>query len=140
MRRLARAASLAIASVAGALAPAHGQSNNPIPPPQIVDRSTPITPLSWYVMGSIACTAVSPMIGTAILGRELTLNEAYRTTFGCLLGPAGWLLADALVPPTLTIQTQVGQPPRQPRRSARGRNFRIPPPGETRFVANEIPA
>lgn len=141
MRRLARAASLAIATVAGALAPPHGQSvvpNNPIPPPQIVDRGTPITPLSWYVMGSIACAAVSPMIGTAILGRELTLNEAYRTTFGCLLGPAGWLLADALVAPTLTIQTQVGQPPRQPRRSERGRNFKIPPPGETRFVANEI--
>ncbi len=77
-----------------------------IPPPTIINRGTPITPLGWFVIGSVGCAAVSPMIGTVILGRELTLNEAYRSTLGCFLGPIGWLLADALVPPTVTTQIQ----------------------------------
>jgi subtilisin family serine protease len=34
------------------------------------------------------------MIATVILGRELTISEAYHTTLGCMLGPLGWLLAD----------------------------------------------
>ena len=134
---------LAIVTVAGALAPAYGQSTLPNipPPPTIIDRGTPITPLGWFVMGSIGCAAVSPMIGTVILGRELTLNEAYRSTLGCFLGPIGWLLADALVPPTVTtqiqIQTQTSKPPPRQQRTGRGRNFKIPPQGETRFVGNE---
>ena len=84
------------------------------------------------------------MIGTVILGRELTLNEAYRSTLGCFLGPIGWLLADALVPPTITTQiqtqtqTQTSKPPPRQQRTGRGRNFKIPPQGETRFVGNEI--
>jgi hypothetical protein len=144
MGKFARAVLLAIATVAGALAPAYGQSTNNPPPPTIIDRGTPITPLGWFVMGSIGCAAVSPMIGTVILGRELTLNEAYRSTLGCFLGPIGWLLADALVPPTVItqIQTQTptptSKPPPRQQRTGRGRNFKIPPQGETRFVANEI--
>jgi subtilisin family serine protease len=139
MRRLAGAALLVTAIVAGVLTPAFGQSTVPnIPPPPVVNRGTPITPLGWFVIGSIGCAAVSPMIASAVLGRELTFNEAYRLTFGCVLGPAGWLLADALAPPTLTVQTQPGKPQQQPRRTSRGRNFKIPPSGETRFVANEI--
>jgi hypothetical protein len=35
-------------------------------------------PFGWYVMGSVACAAVSPMIATVVLGRELTLSEAIR--------------------------------------------------------------
>jgi len=85
---------------------------------------------------------VSPMIATVILGRELTLNEAYRSTFGCFLGPIGWLLADALTPPTITTQiqtqTRTSKPPPRQQRTGRGRNFKIPPQGETRFVANEL--
>ena len=54
-------------------------------------RGAPITPLGGYVIGSIACAAVSPMIATVILGRELTISEAYHTTLGCMLGPVGWL-------------------------------------------------
>ena len=81
------------------------------------------------------------MIGTVILGRELTYNEAYRSILGCFLGPVGWLLADALVPPTVTtqIQTQIqtSKPPPRQQRTGRGRNFKIPPQGETRFVGNE---
>ncbi|HJS62337.1 MAG TPA: S8 family serine peptidase [Pseudolabrys sp.] len=144
MGKLARAVLLAIATVAGALAPAYGQSTVPNIPPPIIDRGTPITPLGWFVMGSIGCAAVSPMIGTVILGRELTLNEAYRSTLGCFLGPIGWLLADALVPPTITTQiqtqtqTQTSKPPPRQQRTGRGRNFKIPPQGETRFIGNEI--
>jgi subtilisin family serine protease len=141
MGRLARAVLLAIATVAGALTPAYGQSTN-IPPPTIIDRGTPITPLGWFVIGSVGCAAVSPMIGTVILGRELTYNEAYRSILGCFLGPVGWLLADALVPPTVTtqIQTQIqtSKPPPRQQRTGRGRNFKIPPQGETRFVVNEL--
>jgi len=145
MGKLVGAALLAIATVAGALAPAYGQTlpNNPrVPPPTVIDRGTPITPLGWFVIGSVGCAAVSPMIATVILGRELTLNEAYRSTLGCFLGPIGWLLADALVPPTTTtqiqIQTQTSKPPPRQQRTDRGRNFKIPPQGETRFVGNEI--
>ena len=146
MGKLARAVLLAIATVAGALAPAYGQQTVPNipPPPTIIDRGTPITPLGWFVIGSVGCAAVSPMIGTVILGRELTLNEAYRSTLGCFLGPIGWLLADALVPPTVTTQiqtqtqTQTSKPPPRQQRTGRGRNFKIPPQGETRFVANEL--
>jgi hypothetical protein len=152
MRKLAGSALLATAVVAGTLTPAFGQETSRIPPPIVgdrgpaivVDRGTSITPLGWFVIGSVGCMAVSPMIATAILGRELTLNEAYRSTFGCVLGPAGWLLADLLVPPTPTIQTrpggqrpQQGQPPQQLRTDS-GRNFRIPRQAETQFVANEI--
>ena len=147
MGKLARAMLLAIATVAGALVPAYGQStvpNNPPPPTTIINRGTPITPLGWFVIGSVGCAAVSPMIATVILGRELTLNEAYRSTLGCFLGPIGWLLADALVPPTVTTQlqtrtqTQTSKPPPRQQRTGRGRNFKIPPQGETRFVANEL--
>jgi subtilisin family serine protease len=141
MGKLARAVLLAIATIAGALTPAYGQSTN-IPPPTIIDRGTPITPLGWFVIGSVGCAAVSPMIGTVILGRELTYNEAYRSILGCFLGPVGWLLADALVPPTVTtqIQTQIqtSKPPPRQQRTGRGRNFKIPPQGETRFVVNEL--
>lgn len=146
MGKLARAVLLTIATIAGPLSPAHGQSTLPNipPPPTIIDRGTPITPLGWFVIGSVGCAAVSPMIATVILGRELTLNEAYRSTFGCFLGPIGWLLADALAPPTITtqIQTQTqirtSKPPPRQQRTGRGRNFKIPPQGETRFVANEL--
>ena len=90
MRGFAKCALVAIAIVVGALVPAFGQT----PPeggrvPPTVTRVNPITPLGWFVIGSIGCAAVSPMIGTVILGRELTLNEAYRSTFGCVLGPVG---------------------------------------------------
>ena len=86
IRKVAKAALLAIAVSTSALAPAHGQVAPPsnIPPATIVTRGAAITPLGWFVMGSVACAAVSPMIGTVILGRELTIGEAYHTTLGCL--------------------------------------------------------
>jgi subtilisin family serine protease len=143
MRELARSALLAIAIVVGALTPALGQATNN-PRTIIVTRGSPITPLGWFVIGSIGCAAVSPMIATVILGRELTIGEAYHTTLGCMLGPVGWLLADALFPPTLPgPNVQQPTPPRkrppvtQGQGQGQGRHFTIPPAGETRFV-NEL--
>jgi hypothetical protein len=142
VRKIAKTALLAIAMATGALAPARGQVAPPsnTPPVTIITRGATITPLAWFAMGSIACAAVSPMIGTVMLGRELTIGEAYHTTLGCLLGPVGWLLADALFPPTAVIATQSGPPkqPRSPRRVTQGRHINIPPAGATSFVLNEV--
>lgn len=138
MRKLATAALFAIA-IGGALTPAFGQTNFPPREPQptiVTPRGSAVTPLGWYVMGSVAVAAVSPMIASAILGRELTLSEAYHVILGSTLGPVGLLLADALAPPTVTGNQP--PPPRSPQRVTRGRHFNIPPAGETRFVANEI--
>ena len=139
MRGLAKAALIAIAIMVGALTSAPAQQTAPnVRVPPVTTRT--ITPLGWYALGSIGCAAVSPMIATVILGRELTLAEAYHTTLGCMLGPVGWLLADAMFPPTLTVtSTQQSKPPRKPKKNAgRGRNFDIPPAGETRFANNEV--
>jgi len=135
-----RTALLAVAIVIGAFSPTFGQSlpNNPTPPVTVVTRSTAITPLGWYAISSAACVVVSPMIGTIVLGRELTISEAYYGTLGCLLGPVGWLLADALFPPGAPGPTGAGIPPRKPGGTARGRHFSIPPLGETRLSDNEL--
>jgi subtilisin family serine protease len=143
MRTFARAALLAIAPVAGSLAPAYAQSTVPPNTPStvtIVTRGSTITPLGWFVIGSIGCAAVSPMIATVILGRELTIGEATHTTLGCMLGPVGWLLADAMYPSTPTGPTgnQPKTPSPKPGNIGRGRQFNIPPTGETRFVRNEV--
>jgi subtilisin family serine protease len=142
MRGLAKATLVAIVIVAGAFTSAPAQQIVPnvrVPPPVVVTHN--ITPLGWFFIGSIACAAVSPMIATVILGRELTLAEAHHATLGCMLGPVGWLLADAMFPPAVTAtSTQQPIPPRKPKKTnaARGRNFDIPPSGETRFVSNEL--
>ncbi len=133
MRRVAQAALIAIAVVAGAIAPARAQSVAPNNPPVTIVTHGAINPLGWFVMGSVACAAISPMVGTVILGRELTIGEAYHTTLGCLLGPPGWLLADALFPPTAIGTTPPTPPkqPRSPRRVTQGRHFSIPAAGAT---------
>jgi hypothetical protein len=77
MRRVATAAIVVIATVVGAHNSAWAQTTNFVPPPP-PPRVTVITPLGWYAMGGIACAAVSPMIGTLVLGRELTVTEVDR--------------------------------------------------------------
>ena len=141
MRRLAAAAVLAIAVSLSGLMPALGQIctfacvNNP--PPPVTTR--PITPLGFYVIGSIGCAAAAPIAQTAILGRELTMNEAYRTMLGCVAGPVGWLIADWLVPPTVGLPTPPTQgSQRPPGQTGRGRNISIPPPNEIRLVRDEV--
>ncbi len=148
MRRVAAAAVLALAVIHGALTPAMAQSAGPGPgtgnntPPPVTTRT--ITPLGWYVMGGVACSAATPIIGTIILGREMTAAEVGRSTLGCFLGPVGWVIGPMLFP-DVVVTTATGTPPRGPQtpRSARqpggrGNTISIPPPGEVRFVRNEI--
>jgi hypothetical protein len=145
MRRILAIAVLAVAIGLGGVAPAlaqfggggggGGQGRTPVPVP-----TRTITPLGWYVMGGIACAAVSPMIGTVVLGREMTTPEVWRSTLNCFLGPVGWIVGPALFP-DVPVGTNVPPPRRPPARSAtpsRGRNVSIPPAGETRFVPDEV--
>jgi len=140
MRGVLKTALLAVAILIGAFSPTFAQTlpNNPTTPVTVVTRGTTITPLGWYAIGSAACVVISPMIGTIVLGRELTISEAYHGTLGCLLGPVGWLLADALFPPGTPGPGGAGTPPRKPGGTAPGRHFSIPPLGETRLVGNEV--
>ena len=138
MRRVAIAAILVIATVMGAQNSVRAQTvapNNPLPP---LTRVGP-TPLAWYGIGSFACAAVSPMIGTLMLGRELTVTEVNRMALSCFLGPVGWVLGPILVPDVVVTTNLPPQnpPPRGPRQ-ARGRHIDIPPRGITSFVANEV--
>lgn len=147
MRRVVSAAFLTLAAFLGALEPAAAQVR---PPPPVVNvgggssvaRPSPaITPLGWYAMGSIACAAVAPMIGTVVLGREMTLSEVYHSTFSCVLGPLGWVLADQLFPPGIGTPGLPGQPHgRAPPhgRQAGGRNISVPPLGATGFAVDEL--
>jgi Subtilase family len=157
MRRIATAALLMFAIVFGALQPVLGQVVAPPPPnrvpPPPATRNPSITPLGVYVLGSIGCAAVAPMIGTVVLGRELTLQEAWETTLGCFLGPVGWLLIPVLFPPEtggggrippqgIQVQTGGGNPPNQPRaprtNQAQNRNITIPQRGAIGFAPDEV--
>jgi len=134
MRRVATAALLAIAMGFGALTPALGQivAPTPTPTPTLADVR-PIPPLSYFVIGSVATAALAPIIGTIVLGREMTPNEVYRSTLTSFLGPIGWVLGNQLFPDA----PGGGNPPaRNPQ--ARGRNINFPPAGEIHFVPNEV--
>jgi hypothetical protein len=121
MRRAASAALLAIAVGLGGLTPAQAQVGPP-PPPTPTPVGPVITSLGGFVMGSVFAAAAAPIIATIVLGRELTLTEAYRL----ILGPVGWLLTSG----------GGNLPPKNP--PAHGRNINIPPPNETHFVPNEV--
>lgn len=139
-----------------AATPAHAQKvpggPGPIPTPTPTPTPTPsqpqtqttavgnngISPLGWYVMGGVFCAAASPIVGTIVLGREMTQSEVWRSTFGCFLGPAGWLLADLIVPPNVAAPPPRGPRNVPPRRPSPRRHVSIPAPGETRFVPNEV--
>jgi subtilisin family serine protease len=134
MRRVATAAIVVIATIVGAHNSARAQStapNIPLPP---AARLGP-TPLVWYGIGSIACAAVSPMIGTLVLGRELTATEGGRMALSCFLGPVGWLLGPVLFPDPIVMTIPPPQnPPPRGTRQAHGRHIDIPPRGVTGFV------
>jgi subtilisin family serine protease len=135
MRRVATAVLLAIAMVIGVHTPGLGQT--PPPPnntPTPVETSGGrITPFGFYVMGSVFVAAAAPIIGTIVLGREMTAHEVYRSTLASFLGPAGWLLGNQLFPDA----PRGGNPPVK-NSQAHGRNINIPPLGEIHFVPNEI--
>jgi hypothetical protein len=131
-----RAAAVAMMLIAlGAATPARAQVAGPPvnnPPVQNVTRGTTfmggVPPVGIYVMSGVFCAAVSPMIGTVVLGRPMTQNEVWRSTLGCFAGPLGWLIADQLVPPT---PPPPSAPPPRRRRASRA-NVSVPPPAETR--------
>ena len=90
-------------------------------------------------MGSIACAAAAPIIGTIVLNRELTASEVGRSTMSCVLGPIGWWLGPQLFPLETGVPNGPARNPSPPGpRQARGRNISLPPPGETHFVPNEV--
>ncbi len=93
MRRLVAATILLIAILIGSPQPARAQVCEARCPTPVEIHERPIPPLGWFVMGSVASAAVAPMVQTLIVGRELTMNEAYRTMFGCVAGPIGWIIA-----------------------------------------------
>lgn len=137
MRRVAALALLVIAILAGTDTAARAQILAGPPNPPVTTR--PITPLGWYAIGSLGCAVVSPMIGTLVLGRELTATEVDRMVLSCFLGPVGWLLGPVLFPePVITpTATPPGNPPPQGPRLSRGHHINFPGRGMA-FVPNEI--
>ena len=142
MRRIAAAVVLGIILSLAAHSPARSQAciaaNFCLPPPPVTS-ARPIPPLAWYGIGSIGCAALSPMIGTLVLGRELTVTEVDRMALSCFLGPVGWVLGPVLFPDQAVPTAQPGQnpPPRGPRQS-HVRHIDIPPQGVTAFVPDEV--
>ena len=134
MRRFATAAFLAIATIAVCLKPASAQAPAPATAAPAVACAAAITPFGGFVMGSIGVAAAAPIVGTIVLGRELTYSEVYHTTLSAFLGPVGWLIADRLFPPGWTPQ---GRAPLHGRQAG-GRNISVPSPGETGFVSDEV--
>jgi hypothetical protein len=151
MRRAIAAGIVAMAMVSAVLTPALGQGVAPpppaAPPPAVTtSRAQPvsarpgISALSWYVMGGVACSAAMPIAGTIVLGREMTAAEVGRSTLGCFLGPVALLVGPMLfpdAPATAPGGPRGPQTPRGQRQAGRG-TISIPPPGETRFVPNEV--
>ncbi|HEX5211002.1 MAG TPA: S8 family serine peptidase [Pseudolabrys sp.] len=125
---------LLVAALLGATPPARAFIAPPPPP----STATPVPPLVWYGVASIGCATVSPMAGTLLLGRELTVMEVDRMTLSCFLGPLGWVLGPQLFPDPVLTALPPNSPNQPPPRQARGRHIDIPPRGLTAFVPNEI--
>lgn len=145
LRRLGYVAAIAALLFTGSLPDATAQVIAPAPtvtPPPVPQTATAtssgLTPLGIYAIAAPVCAAVSPMIGTLILQREMTTSEVWRSTFGCFLGPVGWVISPLLFPDVVTTaapaQTARGS---RPGNNKNGR-FRVPPRIETRFVPNEV--
>lgn len=128
-----------VAAVPHEAAAQGGPPPNPIPVPATTTTtgSTALTPLGVYAIAAPVCAAVSPMIGTLILQREMTVAEVWRSTLGCFLGPVGWAIAPLLFPDAVTAAQPV-RTSRQQRGSGNNGRFRAPPRLETRFVPNEV--
>ena len=80
------------------------------------------------------------MIGTLVLGRELTVTEVDRMALSCFLGPVGWLLGPVLFPDPVVITTVMppGNPPPQGTRHTPIRHIDIPGRGVAGFVIDEV--
>ncbi len=95
-----------------------------------------IPPLGIYAIGSIGLGAAAPIIGTIVLGRELTPSEVWHLELGIFLGPVGWLLADQLFPPGAVPPG--GSPPSGPGQGGGNSNVNFPRAGQPFFVPNEV--
>ena len=91
------------------------------------------TPLGFSTVTAIGVAAVAPMIGTIVLGHELSPSEFWHMELTLFFGPFGPMLADRMFPPG-----QNGGPP-GPGNPGQGppTNINLPPPGAP-FVPNEI--
>src|SRR3569833_4673438 len=102
MRRLLAKAMVAFPLALGFATP--GWSQAPPPPPPVTTTTATITttrvltPLAWYAAGGNVCAAVSPLVGTVLLGREMTGPEVGGSTLNCFLGPVGWVVGPMLIP------------------------------------------
>jgi len=136
MRRIALTAIALIVAFIGTRGSVQAQVLAPAPVPV---TTRPLTPLAWYGVGSVACAVASPMIGTLVAGRELTVTEVDRMALSCFLGPIGWVLGPVLFPePVVTLNPPSGNPPPHGPRPTRARHLDIPGRGETAFVPDEV--
>ncbi len=136
-----RVAVLLIALFMGSLTPAQAQCiANFCPAPTPPPATQPIPTFGWIAFGTIGCAALSPMIGTLVLGRELTVTEVDRMALSCFLGPVGWVLGPVLFPEPVVVTTVAppGNPPPQGPRLTRGRHIDIPGRGVISFVFDEV--
>jgi hypothetical protein len=147
MRRAATAAVCAIAFAGAVPGSAHsftpihhmvtGGGGNAVSGPTF-------TPLGGYVFGSVFVAAAAPIIGTIVLGRELTPSEVWHSTLTAFLGPVGWVVADQLYPPgtAVSITTQGGRgrggTATSGANNTYNNNISVPPPGAADFVPDEI--
>lgn len=98
------------------------------------------TGLTGYATGAIFVAAAAPIIGTIVLGREMTESEVWHTTLSAFLGPVGWMLADQMYPPGRGGPAgQGGSSGSTQGQQGRGNNnVSVPPAGATGFVPDEI--
>ncbi len=119
---------------------ADAQAGPPIgvgPAAGIAASSTTFTPLAVFALAAPACMAVSPMVGTALLQREMTAAEVARSSLTCLTGPIGLLVGPSLFPDA--VKPTAARPVRNGGQGPRGpnRNFNLPPAGAP-YVPNEV--
>ena len=135
MRRVVTAAILLVAMAFGGITPALAQCTFSCARPShdISVTGGAITPLGGVAMGAVFTAAAAPIIGTIVLGREMTPEEVYRSTLTSFLGPVGWWLGNQWFPDKVSVRNP---PTKGPQGS--GRNINIPPPGMLFLVPNEI--
>jgi hypothetical protein len=91
-----------------------------------------LPPAGFFAMTAIGAAAIAPMVGTIVLGRELTISEFWHIELNLFLGPPGSMLADRMFPPG-----QGGPPGTPPGQGGNG-NVHFPRPGEIHFLPNEV--
>jgi hypothetical protein len=58
-----------------------------------INENRPLANGAAYAATSVGCAAVSPIVGTVVMGRPLTMREAHVTTANCFLPfVGGWIV------------------------------------------------